>query len=366
MIKYKFSREADKEFAATLKKRVNNYFQSNQIERDANSSMVIKTISLLTWYLVPYFIMLFSGTTNIPLLIGLWIIMGLGKAFIGTAVMHDALHGSYFKNRTMNTLIGFTATIIGVDELIWKIQHNVLHHTYTNIEDTDEDILPRFVFRFSKHQPRMWFHKFQHIYAPIFYCVPLLEWITTKDFIKAFEYKNLKLIKPGKFSKEFSLIVFRKLVYYAFFIALPLMVINIPIWMTIMMIIVSHSVTGIMLAMIFQTAHVVQPAEFLKEEYENIDRGWTTHQLITTCNYGMNNKVLSWFVGGLNFQVEHHLFPDVCHVHYPEISKIVQATTKEFKLPYQSFDTFGQAIASHFELLKSMGKPEEAKQVVMA
>lgn len=287
--------------------------------------------------------------------------MGLGKAFIGTAVMHDALHGSYFKNRTLNTLVGFSATIIGVDALIWKIQHNVIHHTYTNIEDTDEDILPRVVFRFSRHQPRMWFHRFQHIYAPLFYCVPLLEWITTKDFIKAFEYKNLKLIKPKEFNKELTLIIFRKLVYYAFFIALPILVIGIPIWLTIIMIVVSHAVTGIMLAMIFQTAHVVEPADFLKEETENIERSWTVHQLITTCNYGMNSKVLSWFVGGLNFQIEHHLFPDVCHIHYPEISKIVQQTTKEFELPYNAFNSFGQAIWSHFHLLKEMGKPEEMR-----
>lgn len=356
MIRYKFKNKKDQDFWTTLRTRVNAYFQENDIRRDANDQMIIKTVSVLSMYLVPYLVLIFAGITNWYILMALWIVMGMGKAFIGTTVMHDALHGSYFKDKSKNALMGFSATIIGVDKLIWQIQHNVLHHTYTNIEDTDEDILPRIVFRFSEHQPRMWFHRFQHLYAVIFYCVPLLEWITTKDFIKAFEYRQLKLIKPGaEFRKELAAIILRKIFYYIFFLAVPIYLIGIPVWGTVMMIFVSHCITGIMLAMIFQTAHVVQPADFFKYETENVEESWAAHQLLTTCNYGMGDKVLSWFLGGLNYQIEHHLFPDVCHIHYPKISSIVQETTKEFGLPYYAFDSFGGAVASHFKHLKMMG-----------
>ena len=359
MKKYKFQKKKDQDFWTVLRSRVNSYFMENEIRRDANTKMIVKTLSVLSMYLIPYFVLIFSGVTNFYILMGLWIVMGMGKAFIGTTVMHDALHGSYFKKTSLNALMGFSAAIVGVDRLIWQIQHNVLHHTYTNIEDTDEDILPRFVFRFSEHQPRKWFHRFQHIYAPVFYCVPLLEWITTKDFIKAFEYRQMKLIKPGViFWKELSGILARKIFYYIFFLAIPIILIPVPTWTTILMIFISHSITGIMLAMIFQTAHVVQPSHFFKFESENIEESWAVHQLLTTCNYGMGNKTLSWFLGGLNFQIEHHLFPDVCHVHYPGISKIVQNTTKEFGLPYYAFDTFSGAVASHFKQLKSMGNPK--------
>lgn len=360
MIKYKFQNSLDKEFASVLRTRVNTYFQDNGIQRDANKQMIIKTVLILSMYLVPYFVLIFGGLTSLPLLMGLWILMGMGKAFIGTTIMHDSLHGSYFKKKSLNRLMGFSAAIVGVDRLIWQIQHNVLHHTYTNIEEADEDILPRIVFRYSVNQPHKWFHRFQHIYAPIFYCVPLLEWITTKDFIKAFDYKRMGLIKPGAtFRKEFAGIVGRKLFYWAVFLVLPVLLIGIPAWVTVLMIFVSHCITGIMLAMIFQTAHVVQPAGFMQPATDSVDHSWVSHQLQTTCNYGMDNKVLSWFLGGLNFQIEHHLFPDICHMHYPEIAKIVQKTAKEFELPYFAFDSFGAAVVSHFRHMKEMGSAKD-------
>ena len=360
MVRYKFSKKQDQEFTATLRSRVNNYFQENNLDRDANSTMIIKSICLLTWYLTPYFILILAGISNLYILMSLWVIMGLGKAFIGTSILHDSLHGSYSRSKRVNFWMGLSAMLIGVDSLIWKIQHNVIHHTYTNIEHTDEDILPRFVFRFSNHQPKKWFHRFQHIYAPLFYCVPLLEWLTTKDFIKAFEYKQMRLIKPGKeFIKELSAIIVRKIFYYIFFLAVPMLLIPIPAWMTLVMILVSSGVTGIMLAMIFQTAHVVPSAAFYEIEGDEVDHSWSAHQLLTTCNYGMNDKVLSWLVGGLNFQVEHHLFPDICHVHYPAIAPIVQQTTREYGLPYFAVDSFSDAVKSHFYMLKQLGKHEE-------
>jgi len=363
MIRYKFLKKKDEDFSTTLRQRVSAYFQESGLQRDYNTQMIVKSIILFAWYLIPYIIILTSGITSIPVLMALWIVMGLGKTFIGTAVMHDAVHGAYAKNRTFNAIMSISAAVIGVDRLIWKIQHNVIHHTYPNVEDTDEDILPRFFFRFSIHQPRKWFHRFQHIYAPLFYCVPLLEWITTKDFIKAFEYRKLNLIKPGaEFRREFAGIFIRKALYWAIFLVPPLFLVGIPMWVTVVMIIVSHGVTGILLALIFQTAHVVPSAMFIKEESENINQSWVSHQLYTTANYGMNDKILTWLVGGLNYQIEHHLFPDICHVHHPNIAKIVQQTALEFNLPYHSLPSFGAAIASHFSMLRDLGKPDYVPQ----
>ncbi len=357
MIKYKFLKDKDKEFSATLRKRVNTYFQENNIQRNANSRMVIKSITVLLWYLIPYLIIIFSGITSIPILFALWVIMGVAKTVMGTTIMHDSIHYSYSKKKSINALMSFSGAMIGVDRLIWKIQHNVLHHTYPNVEDADEDILPRIVFRFSKHQPRKWIHRFQHIYAPIFYCIPLLEWITTKDFLLAFEYKKRGLIAANVFWKEFAGIVFRKALYYALILIPPFYLVDISAGMTLAMIIVSHCVAGNMIAIIFQTAHVVPENKFIKEESETINQSWVAHQLYTTSNYGMDSKILTWLLGGLNFQVEHHLFPDICHVHYPKIAKIVQQTTKEYGLPYHYQKSFGTAIANHFRMLKELGQP---------
>ena len=363
MIKYKFSTDKDKEFTTVLRQRVNAYFQENQINQNADARMVTKSTVVLLWYIIPYIIILSAGITSIPILLSLWIIMGVAKTIIGTTIMHDSIHYSYSKKKSINALMSVSGALIGVDRLIWKIQHNVLHHTYPNVEDADEDILPRIMFRFSQHQPRKWFHRFQHIYAPIFYCVPLLEWITTKDFILAFEYKKRKLIAPDIFWKEFAGIVLRKVAYWAVFLVPPFLLVDIPAMTMLAMIIFSHCIAGNLIAMIFQTAHVIPTNYFLKEETENIDQSFVRHQLNTTSNYGMDDKVLTWFLGGLNFQVEHHLFPNICHVHYPKISKIVQTTTKEFDLPYHYEKSFSSAVASHYRHLKDLGKPGYIPQV---
>ncbi|MCV9387630.1 fatty acid desaturase family protein [Reichenbachiella ulvae] len=364
MIKYKFKRKEKDDFWDTLRSRVNEYFKDNELDKDANALMERKTIALFTLYLTPYFLLIFAGITNYWILMALWVVMGLGKAFIGTAVMHDSVHGAYYKNKNRNWLITWSATLIGVDKLIWKIQHNVIHHTYTNIEDTDEDILPRFFFRFSEHQPKKWFHRFQHIYAPVFYCVPMLEWLTTKDFAKAIEYRQRGFIKKGReFRIEFTKIIGRKLLYYIVFIIIPILMIDIPIGASIAMIIGSNAVAGIMLALIFQPAHVVPLTDFVKQEEEDMESCWASHQLYTTTNFGMYNPILTWLVGGLNFQIEHHLFPDVCHIHYPQLATIVQKTSKEYGLPYHSFPSFRAAVAGHFGHLKEMGRSTQKLQV---
>lgn len=359
MIKYKFSRQINKEFASTLKQRVRAYFKDNQISPGANPYMFSKTIFAFSVYLIPYFFILFAGIENIPLLFLLWGIMGIGKGFIGTSVMHDAIHGSYSKNKFVNKLMSFSAIIVGVDPEIWRIQHNVLHHTYTNIEHADEDIAPGAFLRLSPHQPHKWFHRFQHLYVVFFYSIPILMWVTIKDFVKLFVYHKKGFIKSGKdFWKHLFDIVVWKSLFHAFFLVLPIYVLNIPTGMTISMFVFMHILTGLMLSFIFQTAHVMPELSFLSPEEEAIPENWVVHQLETTTNYAMNNKLVFWLFGGLNYQVEHHLFPYICHVHYPAISRIVRQTTEEFGLPYHTKKSFRAAVASHFHMLKSLGRAE--------
>ncbi|MDH5382278.1 MAG: acyl-CoA desaturase [Cyclobacteriaceae bacterium] len=357
MIRYKFANETDQEFASTLKKRVNDYFKDNNLSKNANKQMIIKTVIAMSVYLVPFFIMIFGNITQIPLLFALWIAMGFGKCFIGTSVMHDTLHGSYSKNKTVNFLMGISVLVLGIAPSIWKIQHNVLHHTYTNIEHADEDIQPRFVLRFTPNQPRRWFHRYQHIYSVFFYGLLTLVWVVIKDFFKLIDYKKKGLVKSGaSYYLHHLEIVGRKIIYFAVFLALPIYILPIPVWMTVVMFITMHFVTGVMLSLIFQTAHVIPSSDFIEQEEEKIERNFSVHQILTTSNYAMNNKFLTWCIGGLNFQVEHHLFPSICHVHYASLSKIVQQTTKEFNLPYHSHHTFGAAINSHFKQLKDLGR----------
>lgn len=356
MTNYIFSSEHDKEFAATLRKRVRSYFKETQQSPNANYVMVLKSISAIGLYLLPLALMLAGIITNIYLAIGLWAIMGLAKAFIGTSVMHDAVHGSYSGSQSVNSLMRLSTIIIGIDAKVWKIQHNVLHHTYTNIEDADEDIQPRFLFRFSPHQPRYWFHKYQHIYAIIIYGISTLLWVTLKDFLKYNQYRQKGLVESGApFYKHMVAMFFKKSVYFAAFVVLPIMLLPFSAASVIGMFVLMHVVAGASLSLIFQPAHVVPTSLFIKQEEQKIDHNFYVHQLFTTCNFGMSNRFLSWFIGGLNFQIEHHLFPNVCHVHYPKLALIVQQTAQEFGLPYYANDTFTGAISNHFTMLRDLG-----------
>jgi linoleoyl-CoA desaturase len=255
--------------------------------------------------------------------------------------------------------MGFSAVGLGVDPNIWKIQHNVLHHTYTNIEDADEDIMPRYVMRFSPHQPRKWFHKYQYIYALFFYGISTLTWVGYKDYMKVIQYRNRGLIKPGKpYRKAIFKVIFRKLLYYTLFLVLPMILVPVPFWLILLMFVSMHLVTGVLLSLIFQTAHVMPTSSFIDQEEQEIGQNWLAHQLSTTTNYAMSNRFISWCFGCLNHQVEHHLFPNICHVHYPKIASIVQRTANEFSLPYYAEKSLPSAIMNHFRMLRMLGRPE--------
>ena len=129
------------------------------------------------------------------------------------------------------------------------------------------------------------------------------------------------------------------------------------------------TIRAITLSFVFQLAHVVEKTEFehiALDETKHIETAFAQHQIRTTSNFAMDSKIVSWFVGGLNYQVEHHLFPKVSHVHYPAISKIVQAKCNEFGIQYNYYDTLGQALASHFRVMKELGKKPESTNVVLA
>lgn len=357
-----FSKSHNVEFYKTLQQRVREYFKENQKSRFANTNMVIKTIFMLALYIVP-FISLITWVESWWLGFAMWIIMGLGMAGIGLSVMHDANHGAYSKNKFMNQLISQVMIILGGSDVNWRIQHNVLHHTYTNVTGMDEDINPGKVMRFDPHKERLPMHKYQHIYAWFFYGLMTLMWCTVKDYRQAIRYRKMDLIKTQgtTFSKVLSLIFLTKVLYFALFLALPMYFSSMPWWLTLIAFVVMHYICGLILAMIFQPAHVVPTSTYpVPDESGNIEADWAVNQLYNTANFAPKAKLFSWYVGGLNYQVEHHLFPNICHVHYSKISKIVKETAEEFNLPYFSQKTFWGALREHTLMLKNLGRYDMA------
>jgi linoleoyl-CoA desaturase len=348
-----------RDFVSTLNKRVNEYFKTNRVEKQGNSEMVIKTIFMFTLYLAPYALIIFNVVSGYALLSLLVLIMGLGLAGIGLSVMHDANHGAYSKRTWVNTLIGYSMNFIGANTFNWKIQHNVLHHSFTNVHEEDEDISPRGALRLSPHSEWKKAHKYQFIYAWFLYGLMTIVWLLIKDFTRLHRYHKTGLAKShnANVTKEWMILLGTKVLYIGYIFILPLVLTPLLWWQIGLGIFAMHYIAGFILAIIFQPAHVIEGTEYpLPDENRTLENNWAVHQLLTTTNFGNSSRWFSWYVGGLNFQIEHHLFPSICHVHYRKIACIVKSTAQEFGLPYKSSRTFVGALISHGRLLKQLGK----------
>jgi linoleoyl-CoA desaturase len=347
-----------REFYATLNKRVNEYFKSHKISRYANAEMLIKTVCMFAAYIIPY-LLIVTGVVSgaLPMVCAL-IVMSLGLAGIGLSVMHDANHDAYSNKKWINTIIGYSLNFIGANAFNWKMQHNVLHHTFTNVHEEDEDISPRGALRLTPHSEWKKIHKYQFIYAWFLYGLMTIVWLFFKDFVRIVRYQKNGLAKKQQANMvhEWIILITGKLVYIGYILIIPLVFTSLLWWQVLVGILLMHYIAGFILAIIFQPAHVIEGTEFpLPDDNRALENTWAIHQLLTTTNFGNNSRWFSWYVGGLNFQIEHHLFPNICHVHYRKIAGIVSETAKEFGLPYKSTRTFFQALVKHARLLKELG-----------
>lgn len=361
----RFQNKEQVQFVKTLRKRVNAYFKKNNISRNANAKMVIKTISVFLIYLVPYALVYTGLITSIFAFI-LAILMGFGMAGIGMCVMHDANHGAYSSNPKVNDFLGICIYLIGGDVYNWKVQHNIFHHTYTNIDGLDGDIHQDPYLRLSSEQKWNRNHKFQHIYAFFLYALGTLLW-SVIDFVQYRRFTKLGMSPEGKLDKgkQFRKLLIYKMAYWSFIFVLPILFSPFSWRQIVLGWFVMNIVAGFILTVTFQLAHVVEGVSFPKPSEEGkMENEWMIHQLKTTANFAKNSKIITWFVGGLNFQIEHHLFPNICHIHYDKISDIVRATVEEYGMVYNYNNTYQGAVYSHYKMLKELGmQPVLVKKV---
>lgn len=357
MLTHSFQNEKDTLFGETVRKRVWEYLSEKKINPFATNAMILKTTVLFFSYLAVYSILIWNPFESIVLLFVSYAILGLLLGAIGMNIMHDKVHGAYVKSPAWNALLEVPILCIGLESKIWHIEHNVLHHNYTNIESIDQDIHHRFIFRFSNNQSKRWFHRYQFIYAPFIYGLLLFEWLTAKDFIKVVQYRKRGLIDTDrKALLLFFQIFVKKIFFHGMFLIVPLIFVDFPAWIILLGYSGMLAVGGLFMTMVFQLAHIVPSVKFIASEDVNIKENWYIHQLQTTSNFAPKNSVLTHVIGGLNYQIEHHLFPTICHAHYPEIAPIVERTCLEFELPYYQLPSLGAAVSAHFSLLKNLGR----------
>lgn len=320
--------------------------------------MKVKTVIMVALFFVPLVILGTGMVTSTWMLFMLYIISGLGMSGIGMGVMHDAIHGSYSKSKRINSILGYTFNLIGANATIWRIQHNVLHHTYTNIDQADDDINAPFFLRFSPHAKYYWLHQFQHIYIWFFYGISTLSWITTKDYVRAKRYRDMGLIgSKQEYYKTLVTMTAWKLLYYSYAIVLPMIMLPQAWWVILLAFLSMHFVTGLLVSIVFQIAHIMPTNEFPLPDTDGMMKDdWYGHQFATTTNFSPKSEILFWLIGGLNYQVEHHVLPDVCHVHYKKLTTIVADTAREFGMPYHVKKDLFHAVWDHIKMLQFLGK----------
>jgi len=355
-ITIKFNNNIHKEFADTLKHRANEFFTDNNYSKSGGNRIIIKSIILISVYLGSYVLIM----TNLFNVYQMWIlaaIMGFAAAGIGMGTMHDANHSSFSDNKNINKIVGYSMELLGGNTLNWKIQHNNLHHTYTNIENADDDISSRALYRFTKGAKYKKTHRFQFIYMFFFYGLMTFTWLFVADFFQLRRYyKEGYFTKNMNFGKELTKLILFKILYFGYMIVLPLLFLDITWWQYLIGLFTMQYILGFILAITFQLAHLVEKTDFPNPENSQINENWFVHQLNTTADFAQKNKLLTWYIGGLNFQVEHHLFPRTSHIHYPKLAKIVKQTCSEFNIRYNVYKTTSEALASHIRMLKKLGQ----------
>lgn len=352
-----FSKSDNLKFFRTLNSRVNNYFKENNLDKTGNWRLHVKAFVMFSIFLTPYFFLLAMDMPFWAYLL-LNVVIGIGMAGVGMNVMHDGNHGAYSSISWVNKMMGGSIYILAGNVYNWQVQHNVLHHTYTNILGHDEDLEAGRIMRFTKEAPWYRFHKFQHYYSVFLYGLLTFNWAITTDFIQMKRYLKRNL-SYGEFKKpviRWTTLIITKVIYFTIWLVLP-MVMGITWWKVVLGFLVMHYTAGVILSVVFQLAHVVQETENpIPDENGEIENTWAIHQLFTTANFAPKNWLVNYYTGGLNHQVEHHLFPNISHVHYNKIAEIVKQTAKECELPYYEFKTTREAIASHFKHLKELGR----------
>lgn len=342
-------------FHAELKKRINDYFQSTGQSLSGNKKLYTKAIILVISFLFLYIHLVFF-TPGILFSILECVLLGIVVAGIGFNIMHDGAHGSFSKYKWMNHAAAFSLNVLGGSSFMWNVKHNIIHHAYTNIDGVDDDIDIQPWLRMSSTQPKLVMHRYQHIYFWFLYSLLYVLWVFVLDFQKYFKRKV-----GGMPLKKMSLtdhIIFWsfKLFYFFVFVALPVYTTGLVSW--IIGFAIFTLVAGFVLSIVFQLAHTVEHTHFPmpQEATGKMEDEWAIHQLKTTANFAPKNKFISWLVGGLNFQIEHHLFPKISHVHYSRIRKIVKQACAEYGVPYIEYPKMSHAVVSHVSFLKQMGR----------
>jgi linoleoyl-CoA desaturase len=343
-----------------LKRRIDGYFRGTGFSRRDCPQIYLKAGILLAWFGASYALLVFAASSwwqALPLAIS----VGLAMAGIGFNLQHDGAHSSFSRRRLINRVMAGTLDLLGGSSYVWHWKHNIFHHGFTNVAGADDDLNGGPMVRLAPHQPRYWVHRFQYLYVWVLYGILPLKWQLFDDFSNVISGRigSNRFPRPGAW-QLFCLLAGKGL-FWVWALVIPLWIH--ASWVVVAYFFVTSFTLGITLSLVFQLAHCVEEANFprFSEAEARSDREWAVHQIETTVDFARGRRLLSWYLGGLNYQIEHHLFPGICHVHYRALSEIVETTCAEFNVSYFAHESLRKALSSHLRWLYRLGQPRGSR-----
>ncbi|MCA9668017.1 MAG: acyl-CoA desaturase [Myxococcales bacterium] len=287
--------------------------------------------------------------------IPLSVVLAFALAGIGFNIMHDGGHGSYASHRAGNRMAAMTLDILGGSSYVWRFKHNFLHHSYPNVAGVDDDLEAGALLRLSPHQPRMRIHRFQHWYAWLLYGALAVKWHVVDDYRDVITGRVAGHRMPRPRGWDLVQFLAGKLIFISWAFVIPIWIHG--VWLTLAFYLLCFGMMGVIMAAVFQLAHCVEGADQFDcpESTERLEHDWAEQQLATTVNFARGSRLLTWYLGGLNYQVEHHLFPKISHVHYPAVAEVVREVCLRHHVAYREHVTLWDALTAHARHLRDMG-----------
>ncbi|MFZ2407022.1 MAG: fatty acid desaturase [Methylobacter sp.] len=354
-LKYKYPTELS-DFSRTLDEKVNAYFKERNISKNANFHTACKGILWFSLLIISYAIIMSDRLSSYWLIVA-FVAHGFAQLFMTYNISHDANHGAYSANPKINLSLSYTFDLVGINSYIWRLLHNTSHHSFINVKGKDSAITSNSLLRFSPHEKFSPLHKYQYLYAPIAYTLSTLYWVLTKDFYCFFSKKTYgnKVIEKHE-TKELIILILTKLFYYTYMLLLPIMFLSEAWYVIVLGFLIMHAFIGFHIALIFQPCHINDDSAYPQADKSgHLSNDFVSHVFSTTCDYSRKKTFTTWMLGGLNLHIIHHMYPNICHIHYPALTEILIETAEEFGYKYREHKDVKVAFTAHLSSLKTLG-----------
>lgn len=342
----------DSALLKTIYQQVDDRFPKN--ERQFIRKIVLKFLIYFSFSIFSY--SLLFKDMNAGLFILSYILYGFISLLFAFNFSHDFSHNTIFKSKKLNNLgFIFIYTIVGAHAEAWKQRHINSHHFAPNVKDYDSDLKITKLIRVIPDSQYLWYHRFQHIYAPLAYTTYSLFWVFIKDFVILFSKDEYTSKKGLKYHLSFWT---QKLFYLTFILVIPLFFSPQMWWVIALGFLLMHLLQSLFLLFTFFMTHHVETTEYPStDENGNINTSWLMNQIKSSNDMHPFSEAANFILGGFNNHIAHHLFPHYHHIHYPKLNRVLYRILSDHNIQPNQTSYWG-GVLSHLRLLKKRGQAQ--------